>query len=149
MASNMNIWRHVLLWVIKNPMFYLLNPLGYKKYNVRKKFSLTINAFIWKKLLLEKEHKNMCIQVLNLHTNACDIRKLPNPFNWFYNTLVKLVLQYSKGYEFFWLAIYQFIHWLKLFSITPMTTLSLSVSATTLCNIWCFSLYSYDMLRLH
>ena len=44
--------------------------------------------------------KNMCTPILNIHTNVCDIRKLSNPFNWFDNTPVKLVLQYSKGYEF-------------------------------------------------
>ena len=44
-------------------------------------------------------HKNMSIQILNMHTNVWDIRKLLNPFNCSYNTLVKLVLQYSKGYE--------------------------------------------------
>ena len=43
--------------------------------------------------------KNMCTPILNMHTNVCDICKLSNPFNWFDNTLVKLVLQYSKGYE--------------------------------------------------
>ena len=37
------------------------------------------------------------IPMSNMHAN---VRKLPNPFNWFYNTLVNLVLQYSKGYEF-------------------------------------------------
>ena len=41
----------------------------------------------------------MCIAILNMHANVCEIPKLSNPFNWFYNTLVKLVLQYSKGYE--------------------------------------------------
>ena len=73
-----------------------------------KNFNLIINAFLWKKRLLEKEkknwlnvcqHKTMCIPILNMPTNVCDIRKLLNPFNWFYNTLAKLVLQY-KGYEF-------------------------------------------------
>ena len=32
--------------------------------------------------------------------NKSNIGKLSNPFKWFYNTLLKLVLQYSKGYEF-------------------------------------------------
>ena len=77
--------------------------------NALRKFNWTINVFLWKKWLLEKqkkkmanvyEHKNMCIPILNMHTKVCNIRKLSNPFNWFYNTLVKLVLQYSKGYEF-------------------------------------------------
>ena len=53
----MNIWRHVLLWVVRNPICYLLKSLGYKKYNVGKKIYLTINAFVWKKWLLEKEKK--------------------------------------------------------------------------------------------
>ena len=60
-----------------------------------------------KKLANVCQHKNMCIPVLNMHTNVCNIRKLLNPFNWFHNTLIKLVLQYSrvmsfnKGYEIF------------------------------------------------
>ena len=53
-----------------------------------------------KKLANVCQHKNMCIPILNMHTNVCNICKLSNPFHWFYNTLVKLVLQYSKGYEF-------------------------------------------------
>ena len=108
----------VLLWVVRNPIFYLLKSLGCKKHNVGKKINLIINAFLWKKWLLKKrkklanvcKHKNMCIPILNMHADVCDIRKLSNPFNYFYNTLVKLVLQYSKCYEFFWLATYQFIH---------------------------------------
>ena len=46
------------------------------------------------------QHESMSIPILNIHTNVCNIRKLLNPFNWFYNTLVRLVLHYSKGYEF-------------------------------------------------
>ena len=53
-----------------------------------------------KKLANVCQHKNMCIEILNRYTNVCNIRKLSNPFNWFYNTLAKLVLQHSKGYEF-------------------------------------------------
>ena len=41
----------------------------------------------------------MCIPRPNLHTNVRGIRKLSDPFNWFYNTLVELVLQCCKGYE--------------------------------------------------
>ena len=52
----MNIWRHVLLWVAKNSIFYLLKSLGYKKY-VGEKFNLTINAYLWKKWPLEKEER--------------------------------------------------------------------------------------------
>ena len=33
----------------KKSNIYLLKSLGYKKYNVRKKISLTINVFLWKK----------------------------------------------------------------------------------------------------
>ena len=36
-----------------------------------------------------------------------------------------------------------------IFCTTPMATLSLFVSVTTLSNIWYFFLYSYDMLWLH
>ena len=53
-----------------------------------------------KKLANVCQYKNMYNPILNMHTNICNIRKLSNPFNWFYNNLVKLVLQYSKGYEF-------------------------------------------------
>ena len=38
--------------------FFLLKSLGYKKYNVRKKFNLTINAFLWKKMTVRKREKN-------------------------------------------------------------------------------------------
>ena len=51
-----------------------------------------------KKLANVYQHKNMSILILNMHTNVCDIR-ICDSFNWFYNTLVKLVLQYSKVYE--------------------------------------------------
>ena len=53
----MNIWCHILLLGVRNAIFYLLKSLGYKKYNVGKKYNLTINAFLWKKWLLEKDKK--------------------------------------------------------------------------------------------
>ena len=57
----------------------------------------------WKKrtkLANACQHKNMCAPILKMHTNVCKIRKLSNLFNWFNNTLVKLILQDSKDYEF-------------------------------------------------
>ena len=53
------------------------------------------------------QHNNVCIQILNMHTNVCDIRKLSNlltgstiPWsNWFYN--IVRVMSFNKGYEFF------------------------------------------------
>ena len=88
----------------------LLKSLGYEKYIMGEKILyLSINAFLWKKMTVRKrlkksanicQHKNICISILNIHTNVCDIRKLSKPFNWFYNTLVKLVLQCSIDYEF-------------------------------------------------
>ena len=60
-----------------------------------------------KKLANACQHKNICISILNMHTNVCDIRKLLNlltgstiPWsNWFY-TIVR-VISFNKGYEFF------------------------------------------------
>ena len=54
-SSSRNIWHHVLLWVVRNSIFYLLKSFGYKKYNMGKKINLAINVFLWKKWLLEKE----------------------------------------------------------------------------------------------
>ena len=52
-----------------------------------------------KKLTNVCQHKNMCIPIPNMQSNVCNIRKLSKHFNWFYNTLVKLLPEYSKGYE--------------------------------------------------
>ena len=124
----MNIWCHVLLWVVRNPIFYLLESLGYKKY-VGKKFNLTINALLWKKWLIEKEKKNqqtyastkictiqylICIQTYATYANCRTLLtgSIITWSNWFYN--IVRVMSFNEGYEFFWLATYQFIHWLKL-----------------------------------
>ena len=122
----MNIWRYVLLWVVRNPIFYSLKSLGYKKYNVGKKFNLTINAFLWKKWLSEKEKKMyastkkcvfqnlICIQAYATYANCWTLltgSKI-HLSNWFYNIL--RIMSFNKDYEVFSLAAFQFIHWLKL-----------------------------------
>ena len=60
-----------------------------------------------KKLANVYQDKNMCIPILNMHTNVCDISKLSNPFTgstipwstWFYN--IVRVMSFNNGYEFF------------------------------------------------
>ena len=55
-----------------------------------------------KKLANVCQHKNMCIPILNMYTNVCDIRKLLKTFNWlnwFYN--IVRVMRFNEGSEFF------------------------------------------------
>ena len=97
--------------------------------NALRKFNWTINAFFWKKWLLEKQKKKWltytstkicvfqyltCIQRYATYANCRTLltgSTIPWS-NWFYN--IVRVMTFNKDYEFFWLATYQFIHWLKL-----------------------------------
>ena len=98
----MNIWRHVLLFEWQEIQYFIYqNLLDTENIMCEKNINLSISAFLWKKMTVRKREKknslrmpaqNMCISILNMHTNVCNIRKLSNPFNWFYNTLVKFVL---------------------------------------------------------
>ena len=64
-----------------------------EKVTVRKREKKLANAY---------QHKNMCIPILNMHTNVCDIlltgSTIPQS-NWFYN--IVRVMSFNKGYEFF------------------------------------------------
>ena len=124
----MNIWRLVLLWAVRNPIFYLLNSLGCKKYNVGKKIWFNHYCIFMEKMTVRKEKKIanvastkicvfqylICIQTYATYANCWTfLTGSTIPWsNWFYN-IVK-VMSFNKGCELFWLATYQFIHWLEL-----------------------------------
>ena len=81
-----------------------------------KRFNLTINAFLWKKMTVRKrakkisnvwQHKNMCIPILKMYKKVCDILKLLSPFDWFYKPWsnwfcnIVQVMSFNKGSEIF------------------------------------------------
>ena len=55
-----------------------------------------------KKLANVCQHKNICIPILNMYTNVCDICKLLKTFNWL-NWLYNIVrvMRFNESYEFF------------------------------------------------
>ena len=124
MTSNMNIWRHVLLFEWQEIQYFIYqNLLETKNIMCDKNINLTISAFLWKKMTVRKREKKtayvcqhkicvfqylICIQTYATYANC---RTLLTGFTILWSNLFYNIVRIMR---FFLLATYQFIHWLKL-----------------------------------